>query len=357
MTDPRWDRLAEVLVRYSTAVRRGDRVLITMVEPDTFPLTQAVHAEVVRAGGLPQVEFQSAAMERDLLELGDPTQIGWVPELQDHGMSWADVSIGLRGASSPSALDGIPAERIALHRRAMGVTSTARTERTRWVLVRVPNRRLARAAGLSAEQTRDLFFDAVLRNWEREARSYASIAELFAGGSRVAVQGPGTDLSFSVEGRTWEIDDGHINMPGGEIYTAPVEESVEGEIVFDFPGVYAGRSVPDVRLRFSRGQVVEAHAGGNEDLLHELLDMDEGSRRVGEFGVGLNAGIDRFWGDILYDEKIRGTVHIALGRSYAACGGRNRSALHWDIVKDLRSAGHVLVDGRVVLERGRFAVD
>lgn len=355
MIDQRWEQLASILVRYSTNVQPGDRVLIAVIEAHTLPLARAVHAEVVRAGGLPYIEFQSAVMERDLLRHGSPEQVAWVPEPQKAGMEWADVYIALRGASNPHELDGIGAERIAARRKAMGVISTLRTEKTRWVLIRVPDVSFAQAAELSHDDMMAFFFRAVLRDWERERTQYEKIRKLVAGGRHIELIGNGTHLTCSTEGRTYEIDDGHINMPGGEIFTAPLEDSVEGEISFEFPGVYAGRYIPGIQLRFSKGLVVDATAEENQDLLERLLDMDSGSRRVGEFGIGLNRGVDRFCGDILFDEKIYGTVHIALGRSYQICGGRNDSALHWDIIKDTRSSGRLLVDGKIVLEDGQFS--
>ncbi|MFA9403471.1 MAG: aminopeptidase, partial [Anaerolineales bacterium] len=163
-----------------------------------------------------------------------------------------------------------------------------------------------------------------------------------------------TDLSFSTEGRIYEVADGHLNMPDGEIFTAPVDDSAEGHIYFEFPGVYFGERIPGIKLEFSKGEVIGATAEGNEELLKNLIDMDEGSSRIGEFGVGINYGIDRFAYDILYDEKIGGTIHIALGRAYAECGGINQSALHWDIVKDLRQEGQIYLDGKLVFEKGRY---
>ncbi len=354
MIDPRWESLAAVLVGHSTAVRPGDRVLITMMETGSYPLARAVHAAAVRAGGLPQIEFQSAGIERDLLALGSDEQAGWVPEMQHKGMEWADVSIGLRGSANPHELEDVPAARIAARRRALGAVSALRTERTRWVIVRVPGPALAQAAGMSADSLESLFFAACLRDWAEERRRLEAAAGLFAGAREVRIAGRGTDLRLSIAGRTWMIDDGRINMPGGEIATCPVEDAVDGEIAFEQPAVFAGRSIPGIRLRFERGLAVEARADRHEDLLRSLLDVDEGARRVGELGIGMNPAIDRFCGDLFYDEKIAGTAHIALGRSYAECGGRNRSSLHWDIVKDLRAEGAIYADGRKVFEAGRF---
>lgn len=354
MADPRWGQLAEVLVNYSTGTQKGEKVLVTMMEETTFPLTRAVHAEAVRAGGLPQVEFQSVLLERDLMRLGSQEQLDWIPELNSYGMEWADVYIGLRGARNPFEFAGIPPEKITAHKKSMGVVSGMRNELTRWVLVRVPNESFAQQAEMSHDEMMDFFFEATLRDWEKEAEWYREVNQVFQAASAVRIVGKDTDLSFSTEGRIYEVADGHLNMPDGEIFTAPVDDSAEGQIYFEFPGVYFGERVPGIRLTFSKGQVVEATADGNEELLKNLIEMDDGSSRIGEFGVGVNFGIGRFTYDILYDEKIGGTIHIALGRAYAECGGVNQSALHWDIVKDLRQEGQIYLDGELVFEKGQF---
>jgi aminopeptidase len=354
LIDARWQELARILVNYSTRVRPGERVLLTMMEEETLPLVRAVFTEVVRAGGYPLVEFQSVHLERELMVLGSASQVGWVPEWLEQGMEWADVYIGLRGAANPHAFEGIPAERIAVRRRAMGIISTLRNEKTRWVLARVPTAAMAQQAGLSFDKLADLYFGAVLRDWHQEAQRYAMVKGLFEGANEVRLLGPGTDLRFKVSDRLWEVEDGRINMPGGELYTAPHEESAEGTIQLSFPGVFAGRLVNGVTLRFADGEVVEARAESEIELLRSLLAMDQGARRIGEFGVGLNAGLGRFCADPLLDEKMLGTFHIALGRSYASCGGKNLSALHWDLVTDFRSAGEVRVDSRTVFAGGCF---
>ena len=354
MADPRWGQLAEILVNYSTGIKTGEKVLITMMEEMTFPLTRAVYAEVIKAGGLPQVEFQSVLFERDLMLLGSQEQLDWVPELNSYGMEWADVYIGLRGARNPFEFSGVPPANLTAHKKAMGIVSGMRNELTRWVLVRVPNESFAQQAEMSHDGMMDFFFEATLRDWEKEAEWYREVNQVFQAAKTVRIVGQETDLSFSTEGRIYEVADGHLNMPDGEIFTAPVDDSAEGQIYFEFPGVYFGERVPGIRLTFSKGQVVEASAEGNEELLKNLIEMDEGSSRIGEFGVGINYGIDRFTYDILYDEKIGGTIHIALGRAYTECGGVNQSALHWDIIKDLRQEGQIYLDGELVFEKGKY---
>lgn len=357
MLDRRWSELGEILVDYSTRTRAGDRLLITMMEMETFPLTLAVYEHAVRAGAFPQVQFASAYLERALLRHGSGELIARVPDLERMGMEWADVYIGLRGARNPHELAGIPTERLAAHKRAQGAISALRNEQTRWVLVRVPNESFAQAAGMNLDAAMGFFFDATLRDWDRESRRYRRIRDLFQGASRVRIVGRDTDLTFSSAGRTYIVGDGHINMPDGEVYTAPVDDSAEGVIAFEYPGVYAGRSIAGIRLELRAGKVIAATADTGEDFLRQILAIDDGARRIGEFGVGVNDGIDRFVGDVLFDEKIGGTIHLALGRAYAECGGTNQSSVHWDLVKDLRAEGAMELDGRRVFENGYFLVD
>jgi aminopeptidase len=355
--DRRWSQLAEILVTYSTRAQAGDRLLITMMEPETFSLTLAVYEQAVRAGAFPQVQFASAYFERALLTHGSDELISRVPDLERGGMEWADVYIGLRGARNPHELAGIPTERLAAHKRAQGAISALRNEQTRWVLTRVPNESFAQAAGMSLDGAMEFFFNATLRDWEEESRRNRRIRDLYQAASRVRIVGRDTDLSFSTAGRTYVVGDGHINIPDGEVYTAPVDDSAEGVIAFEYPGLYAGRSIEGIRLEFRAGEVVAATADTGEEFLQQILAIDAGARRIGEFGVGVNDGIDRFVGDILFDEKIGGTIHLALGRAYAECGGTNQSSLHWDLVKDLRAEGAIELDERRVFENGRLLVD
>jgi aminopeptidase len=355
--DRRWSQLGEILVNYSTHTQAGDRVLIVMREPETLPLVSAVYEQVVRTGAFPQVQFTSAYLERALLMHGSDDAIARIPDLERSGMEWADVSISLRGARNPYEFAGIPTERLAAHKRGQGAISALRNAQTRWVLVRIPNEAFAQAAGMHLDAAMEFFFEATLRDWEEESHRYRQIRDLFQSASRVRIAGRDTDLTFSTAGRTYVVGDGHINIPDGEIYTAPVDDSAEGVITFEYPGLYAGRTIGGIRLELRAGEVVAATAGSGEEFLQQILAIDGGARRIGEFGVGVNFGIDRFVGDILFDEKIGGTIHLALGRAYAECGGKNRSSLHWDLVKDLRSEGVIELDGRPVFENGHFLTD
>jgi aminopeptidase len=352
--DKRWRQLGDLLVNYCTAVQPGERVMIAMSEVESLPLAEAVYAASVRAGAYPQVQFLSETLRHALLRDGNTEQLRWVPEIEAYGMEWADVYIGLRGAYNLHMHSRIPADRLALNQAAMGEVSTRRWQKTRWCLVRVPNAAFAFQAELDEETVTDMFFDACLLDWETEAARWRAWAEVLNRSGEVHIVGRGTDLRFSVAGRSWIVGDGKFNMPDGEIHTAPVTSTLDGTISFEEPGVLGGRLMHGIRLRWEAGKLVEASAASNEDYLHSILRTDPGASLIGEFAFGTNPHVTHFTKDILIDEKIGGTVHIALGRSYAESGGDNRSAIHWDIVKDIRREGAVSVDGRVVLEGGVF---
>ena len=349
---PQWIDVARVLVRHSTAVQKGDRCVIIMREADTFPLMRAVYQEIVRFGGLPQVLFKSSYLESDLMRLGTQEQVEWVPELYAQAMDWADVCIDLRGTANLYEAVDVNAGAFTAHRRAEGAVSSLRTRKTRWTICRVPNDLFGQQARITTQEAMDLFFRATTIDWEEEKIRLDRLRDRYNGTREVRIETPDTNLVFSTAGRTFIVDDGHINNPGGEIFTAPVEDSVSGHISFSNPGVFGGVLIEGIRLRFVDGRVTDASTASHEDLLFELLDMDEGSRRVGEFGIGTNRMIQSFSNDIFYDEKIAGTIHIALGRSYSECGGKNDSALHWDIVKDLRPGGVVYFDDKPLIRDG-----
>lgn len=355
--DPRWKQVAEVLVGYSTAVRPGERVMIAMTETETFPLAQAVYEACVKVGAYPQVQFLSEKLRRSLLKFGDADQCGWLPEIEAHGMEWADVYFGLRGASDAGLMRDIPAAALAANQRAQGKVSALRWEKTRWCLARVPTEAMAQQAGTDLETLQEMFFAACLLDYATCGRRWREQASRLGGAQTVRiVAGEETDLSFSVAGRVWRVFDGRINLPDGEIYTAPVEGTLDGRIHFELPGVFGGKLVPGIRLEWQAGELIHASASSNADYLWRILKTDPGASRPGEFAFGMNPYMNRFCMDILYDEKIAGTIHLALGRAYPECGGLNQSSIHWDLVKDLRAGGAVYVDGEPVMINGELLI-
>jgi aminopeptidase len=348
--DPRWAEVGRVLVQHSTKVQPGERVMIAMSEVDSYPLARGVFEACIAAGGYPQVQFLSEELRHAILARGNDDQLAWVPEIEAYGMQWADVYIALRGAFDLDVHADVPSERLAVNQAAQGKVSTLRWQNTRWSLVRVPNQAFADQAGVSLEKVTEMFFSGCLLDWGSAARSWQEWVDRARGSRQVQITGRGTDLRFSVVGRTWIVGDGRTNMPDGELMTSPVTDTIDGHIYFENPAVLGGRRMSDLRLRWDRGVLVDASASTNQDYLRSVLATDAGATLIGEFGIGVNPYIDIFCDDILSDEKINGTVHIALGRAYPECGGVNESAIHWDIVKDLRHEGQVLLDGRLVVD-------
>ena len=355
-TDKRWAQLGDLLVNYSAEVKPGERVMIAMTELGSFPLVHAIHAASIKAGAFPQVQFLSETLRHSVLKYGNEEQLGWVPEIEAYGMEWADVYLGLRGAHNLYEHWDISAGRLSLNQAALGKISSLRWEKTRWCLVRVPTAALAQQAEIDLETLTDIFFNACLIDWKAESAKWRQWADRLNGAGQVQIVGPETDLRFSVEGRKWMVADGKINMPDGEIATSPVTETLDGKIYFEYPGVLGGRLVQDIRLRWMRGSLVEARSSTHQDFLEAIVNTDAGASLVGEFGMGTNPALTLFCKDILIDEKIGGTIHIALGRAYPESGGTNQSAIHWDIIKDIRRGGAVYVDGQPVLENGVFLI-
>ncbi|MEW5817305.1 MAG: aminopeptidase, partial [Spirochaetota bacterium] len=234
--DKRWHQLADILVNYSTEVKPGERVMIAMGEIETFPLIKAVYESVIKAGAYPQVQFLSEKLRHTLLKYGNSEQIIWCPEIEVYGMEWADVYIGLRGACNLYEHSDIPSDKLAMNQSVMGKISSLRWDKTRWVLVRVPNETFAQQAETDLETLMEMFFSACLVNWETEALSLRRISKVLEKGSMIRIIGHRTDLCFSVKDRKWFPSYGKINMPDGEIYTSPVTSSLNGYIFFEFPG-------------------------------------------------------------------------------------------------------------------------
>jgi aminopeptidase len=245
--------------------------------------------------------------------------------------------------------------RQALLERSQGLRERQMSMKVPWVVCEYPVQATAQEAGMTLSEYTEFIYGAVLLDWDAERAKMSRIANVFDDAEEIRIVGDDTDLMLSLAGRAGTIDDGHINMPGGEVFYSPIEDSGEGTDTFsEFPAVYYGHEVDGAQLVFERGRVVEARARSGEAFLLRTLDTDEGSRRLGELGIGCNPGIQRFTKNVGFDEKIDGTVHLAVGNSYSSTGGKNVSRIHWDIVKDLRPGGRLYADGRLVQENGRW---
>ena len=359
--------LAKILVGYSTRVQEGETCLIegpTAAEP----LIAAVYEEVLAAGGHPAVSMSFSDQQRSYLEHASDAQLDWISPLSTWAADEADCRIAIGADTNTRALSGVPPERQtrrqAATRPLMESTMRRSAEGThRWVYTIYPTDAYASDAEMSLAAFEDFYFAACLadsgdplQNWNEASEETRRLAEWMNGRSEVHVTGPGTDIRLGIEGRTFIPCFGDRNMPDGEFFTAPVEDSVEGEVSFHLPAMVGGREVAGVRFRFEGGKIVDASAERGEEFLIQLIDTDEGARRLGELGIGTNYRIDRGTRDVLLDEKIGGTVHLAVGASYPESGGVNESAVHTDLVCDLRQGGRIEVDGEALQENGSFVV-
>jgi aminopeptidase len=358
-------RLADVLVGYSVDVREGDLVLIE-TSPLGEPLAKEVYRAVLRAGGHPETRIEIPGIEEELMLDGSNEQLAWVTPARADDIERSDVRIVIEADWNTRRLTGVDPERQGRHERANEPLRNRYLERAaagelRWVLTVYPTDAAAQDAEMSLAEYEDFVYaagfldeqDPVAR-WRAFAVEIDRIQKFLTGKRELRLVTDGTDLTLGVDGRRWIGSQGKENFPDGEVFTAPLETSVDGEIRFTYPAVFQGREVDDIRLRFEGGEVVEASAARGQEFLEEMISLDAGARRVGEFAFGLNEAISIFTRNILFDEKIGGTAHLALGTSYPECGGENRSALHWDMICDLRAGSEVHADGELIYRDGQF---
>lgn len=362
--DLRLQRLAEVLVRYCLATKTGDRVLI-QAPVAAAPLLREAYRETLRAGAHPLVRIAWEESVEIMLREATAAQLEYVWEVDRAEIECADAWLSIAAAEDARALGRVAPERLAWRHRARAPLMSRHLERMtsgdlRWTHTIFPTRAYARDAGMSLREYEEFHFHACFLNeddpiaaWRELHARQQAIVHFLEAHDHMRISAPGIDLSLRTAGRRWMNGSGTYNFPDGEVFTSPIESTVEGEIRFAFPVSCKGVRVHDVLLRFRGGEVVDASAGAGRDFLMAMLDSDEGARRVGEVAFGLNPHVDRVTGLTLFDEKVDGTMHLALGKSLPLTGGRNVSAIHWDMVADLRQ-GAVDVDGERCYERGKF---
>jgi aminopeptidase len=356
MPDPRLEQYASILVDTCIDVQPGWQVLVS-----SSPLGRPLVDEV--AGLLGKREAFA------LIRHGLSGNLPWsltapdellktVPSIDVHALENADALISIDAPENTREVTALSPERVVMRQAALRpALERVFTGDLKWVGCQYPTPALAQDAGMSSRAFEDFLYGACLLDWDAERERMSRFAERFDSADEVRIVGAETDVTLSISGRTGEVDAGGGNMPGGEFFYSPVEDSAEGTLSFlEFPATYAGREVSGIRLRFEGGRVVDASATTEEAFLIEQLDIDEGARRLGELGIGCNPGITRFMKNTLFDEKMDGTVHFALGNGLPEVGGTNQSNIHWDIVKDLRPGGQILLDGEVVQQDGAWVI-
>ena len=367
MADPRVTKLAKILTGYSLDLKPGQQLWLRTT-PFAQELNLAVYTEAVKAGAFVWVQQSISGADEAFYRYASDQQLDFIAPVQKLLADTFDASLSIMAADNTKSLAGVEASRIARGRKASGVLSQTIMKRGadgthRWCVTLYPTPAQAQDANMSLGDYAEFVYAAGMLNeedpvafWQSEGKRQQRLSAWLKGHDEIALKGSNVDITMCITGRLFEIADGRYNFPDGEIFTSPVEDTVNGWIRFKYPGIYAGQEVEDIQLWFENGKVVKEQAGKNQELLTSLLNTDAGARVLGELGIGTNYGITRFSKNMLFDEKIGGTIHFAVGQGFPECGGKNDSALHWDMLCDMADA-EIRVDGESFYRNGKFLVD
>jgi len=374
MEDIRLERMAETITRYSARVKRGELVCIRGGTVSA-PLIRALYTECLKLGAFPYTQVSLPGMDEIFFRLANKAQLSHVSPMSNFEVGRVDVLISILSEENTHRLSGAdPGKQAAASlarqpimkkfmKRSAEYEKTRGKKGLRWTLTLFPTEAYAQDAEMSLREYENFVFGAcfvdqsgAIRRWKNIDKRQKEVIRYLKGRKVVEIGGEETDLRVGIAGRPWINCAGTHNFPDGEIFTGPEETKIDGKIRYSFPACLSGREVEDVRLTFEKGKVVDASAGKNEKFLNSMIRMDPGASRVGEFAFGLNRGIQRFTKNTLFDEKIGGTLHIALGKGYPESGSKNNSALHWDMVCDLRGGGEIRVDGRLFSKNGKLKI-
>jgi aminopeptidase len=355
MSDPRYQKLAALLVDYSTALKKGDKVLLDMTDvPDDFTIELIRAAR--KAGAIPLTEVRHSRVARELLRETTEEHAGLVRDVELFRMKKVQAYIAVRGSFNSSETSDVSSELMGLYSRVTRPVLNYRVSKTRWCVLRWPTSSMAQSAGMSTEAFEKLYFDVCTMDYRRMAKAMIPLEKRMRSADRVQIKSPGTDLSFSIKGIGAKVCKGDRNIPDGEVFSCPVKDSINGTIQFNTPTIYAGSKFENVRLEFKNGKIINA-TSSNTKRLNEILDTDAGSRYTGEFSLGFNPYILNPMCDILFDEKIAGSLHLTPGQAYEECDNGNRSAVHWDMVLIQRpewGGGEIWFDRELIRKDGIF---
>ncbi len=361
MNDPRLSKLADIVVDYSLALKRGETVTIGGPSPGA-PLILAIYEKALRAGAFPRLKVSLPGEAEIFYRNASDEQLGHLGEIDLFEAEHVQCSVNVAASSNTRALSGVDGAKIGRVRKARQPLKD-RKRKQRWNVLTYPTDAFAQEAEMSLEDFSAFVYRACLCEeddpvgaWKGFRETLRARAESVQRPEEVRIHGPGTDLTLKIGKRKVCVSAGEVNLPDGEIYMGPVEDAVDGVIRFTYPAILEGREVEDITFHFEKGRVVKAEAAKNLDLLEKMFALDEGARHAGELGIGCNESVDRFTRNLLFDEKIGGTVHLGMGESYPETEGKNHSAIHLDFVCDIRKGGEVLVDGKPFLRDGVFLV-
>jgi aminopeptidase len=356
--DSRLQALAKTVVQYSLNVQKGEKVLIEALDVHDYDFIAPFMDEVFKAGGHVFVEQTDYRMNRKMMISGSKDQFEMDAKLKLDQMKEMDAVIILLGEKNISEYADIPSAKKNTYRQAYKPVSDEQLKK-RWVLFNVPTKAYAQLAEMSTEAYTDFLYETCTMDYSKMSKAMDSLVDLMDQTDRVRILAPGTDLQFSIKNLPAIKCDGKINLPDGEVFTAPVKESVNGTILFNTKSIYAGQTYTNIQLTFEDGKITDCQSDNNENL-NELLDSDEGARYIGEFALGVNPYINSIMNDIGFDEKINGSLHLALGEAYEVADNGNKSSIHWDIVLMLKpeyGGGEIYFDDVLISKDGRFVVD
>lgn len=355
MTDPRFTKLAKLLAGYSTELKPGEKVLLDMIDvPDEFTV-QLIRA-VREKGAIPIVEVRHTRISREILLDTNQEHAEMVRDIEMFRMRKMAAYIAIRGTMNANENADVPSDKMSLYTKTLRPVLNYRVNKTRWVVLRWPSASMAQAANMSTEAFENFYFDVCTMDYRKMAKAMTPLEERMKRADQVHIKGPGTDLTFSIKGIGAKSCNGKLNIPDGEVFSCPVKTSVNGAIQFNTPTLYSGTRFENVRLEFKNGKVIDAVAN-NKTRLNEILDTDPGARYVGEFAIGFNPYIQTPMCDILFDEKIAGSLHFTPGQAYEIADNGNRSAVHWDMVLIQRpewGGGEIWFDGELIRKDGLF---
>jgi aminopeptidase len=365
--DPRVKKHAEVLMKYSLDLKKGDKLII-QGEHFTMPLIKECFRLALELGAHPQVKITSSELSEIMMKQGSDQQLTFIHESDRVAIQTADALLTLMGSVNTRMMSNVDPDRLRVASQGNAEIFKIFFERMasnelRWCGTMFPGQSNAQEASMSLSEYEDFVYNSCYLNlddpvakWREIEREQKKICDILDTKKELQIISKDTDLRMSIAGRRWVNCCGQVNFPDGEVFTGPVEDSVNGHIRFSFPGIYSGREVENIQLTFQNGKVAKATADKGEDLLNKLLDTDAGARLVGEIAVGTNYNITKFTKNMLFDEKIGGTVHLAIGRSIPESLGVNQSAIHWDMLCDMQQGGRILADGKVIYQNGKFTI-
>lgn len=355
MADPRTKKLADILVNYSIKIKKGDMIELNF-GVDAKELALECYKLILKKGAYPAVHAGVPGFAYAYYKNASKEQLEHFPKMAMIEAKMAAGSINIGAAHNTKEMTRINPKKVTIRRKVTKPVSDVFIKQNNWVICEFPTNALAQDAEMSLEEFEDFVYSACLRDWAKDSKKQDKLKKILDKGKEVRITAEDTDLRFSIAGRQGIKCDGKRNMPDGEVFIAPVENTTEGHIKYTYPIIYGGREVDGVSLKFHKGKVIEAKAEKGEKFLKEMIKTDKGSCRLGEFGIGVNQGIKQFIKQILFDEKIEFTIHLALGMAYPEGGGKNKSAIHWDMIKDLRRGGTFFIDGKPIQKNGKWLI-